>query len=183
MEVIDLFLQGLKLIKPKVYKDHRGFFLEAFQQSEYENKGISHSFVQDNHSYSQRGCVRGMHFQAYPGQAKLIRVAVGQIFDVAVDIRPNSPTYGKWEAVVLDDESHHQLFIPVGFAHGFCVLSQEAHVLYKVSHPYDPKFEKGFRWDDPRVNIQWPVDNPIISERDQSAPFLHEVDHLKGNLS
>lgn len=180
MEVIDLRLEGLKLIKPKVFKDHRGFFLETFQQSAYQKAGIACSFVQDNHSFSQKGCIRGMHFQSFPGQAKLVRVAVGKIYDVAVDIRPHSPTYGQWEAVILDDESHHQLFIPVGFAHGFCVLSDEAHVLYKVSTPYDAKFEKGFRWNDPTVNIQWPVEHPIVSERDHQAPFFCEMSQLEG---
>ena len=176
MEVTNLRLQGLMLIQPKVFKDQRGFFLETFQQSVYEKLGMPSSFVQDNHSFSQKGCIRGMHFQSVPGQAKLIRVAVGKIYDVAVDLRPHSPTYGQWEAVILDDQSHHQFFIPVGFAHGFCVLSPEAHVLYKVSSPYDPKFEKGFRWNDPTVRIEWPIEHPIISERDQQAPFLHEIE-------
>jgi dTDP-4-dehydrorhamnose 3,5-epimerase len=180
MEVIDLRLEGLKLIKPKVFRDHRGFFLETFQQSAYQKAGIACPFVQDNHSFSQKGCIRGMHFQSFPGQAKLVRVAVGKIYDVAVDIRPHSPTYGQWEAVILDDESHHQLFIPVGFAHGFCVLSDEAHVLYKVSTPYDAKFEKGFRWNDPMVNIQWPVEHPIVSERDRQAPSFCEMGQLEG---
>lgn len=175
MESINLRLQGLMLIKPPVFKDHRGFFLETFQQSIYEKLGIDCSFVQDNHSFSQKGCIRGMHFQSVPGQAKLVRVAVGQIYDVAVDIRPQSPTYGQWEAVILDDQLHHQLFIPIGFAHGFCVLSQEAHVLYKVSSPYNPQFEKGFRWDDPTVKIEWPVERPLISERDQKAPYFNTI--------
>ena len=170
MEVIDLSLSGLKLIKPNVYRDTRGFFLETYQHKLYESFGITTPFVQDNHSFSQQGCIRGMHFQSFPGQAKLVRVGVGKIFDVAVDIRPDSPTFGKWEGVILDDQMHHQLFIPVGFAHGFCVLSPEAHVMYKVSSPYDPKYEKGFRWDDSTVNIEWPVKNPIVSERDQQAP-------------
>jgi dTDP-4-dehydrorhamnose 3,5-epimerase len=182
MEAVNLRLQGLILIKPKVFQDHRGFFLETFQQSVYDKLGIQCSFVQDNHSFSKKGCIRGMHFQSFPGQAKLIRVAVGKIYDVAVDIRPHSPTYGQWEAVIVDDQSHHQLFIPIGFAHGFCVLSPEAHVLYKVSSPYDPKFEKGFRWDDPTVNIEWPVEYPIISERDQQAPFLYELNQLEGRI-
>ena len=174
MEATPLRLEGLLLIKPQVFHDYRGFFLETFQQSVYEKLGIQSPFVQDNHSFSKQGCIRGMHFQSFPGQAKLIRVAVGKIFDVAVDIRPHSPTYGQWEGIILDDQSHQQLFIPVGFAHGFCVLSPEAHVLYKVSQPYNPTFEKGFRWDDPHVNIKWPIKNPIISERDQQSPFLHE---------
>ena len=175
MEASSLHLKGLVLIKPKVFHDSRGFFLETFQQSEYQKLGIDCPFVQDNHSFSKQGCIRGMHFQSFPGQAKLIRVAVGKIFDVAVDMRPESPTYGQWEGVILDAHSHHQLFIPVGFAHGFCVLSPEAHVLYKVSTPYHPQFEKGFRWDDPTINIQWPTDHPLVSERDQQAPFFEAL--------
>ncbi len=175
MEIVNLRLEGLKLIKPKVFHDCRGFFLESFKQSLYEQAGITCPFVQDNHSHSHKSCIRGMHFQSFPGQAKLVRVAVGKIYDVAVDIRPHSPTYGQWEAVILDATFHHQLFIPFGFAHGFCVLSDEAHVLYKVSTPYDAKFEKGFRWDDPTINIKWPVEDPVVSERDQQALFFHEV--------
>jgi dTDP-4-dehydrorhamnose 3,5-epimerase len=175
MEVIDLRLNGLKLIKPKVFKDSRGFFLESFKQPTYENHGIAEVFQQDNHSFSQKGCIRGMHFQSIPGQAKLVRVAVGKIYDVAVDIRPQSPTFGQWEAVLLDDQEHHQFYIPVGFAHGFCVLSDEAHVMYKVSTPYDPKHEKGFRWDDPQIKIEWPIEQPIVSERDLLAPFFHDI--------
>ncbi|MFI5344143.1 MAG: dTDP-4-dehydrorhamnose 3,5-epimerase [Chlamydiales bacterium] len=173
--MIDLGLKGLKLIKPKVFRDERGFFLETFQQSEFEEMGLLDLFQQDNHSFSYQNCIRGMHFQSVPGQAKLIRTAVGRIYDVAVDIRKNSPTYGQWEGVILDDLDHCQLFIPVGFAHGFCVLSKEAHVLYKVTAPYDPKYERGFRWDDPDINVQWPVQNPILSDRDKQAPMLKEI--------
>jgi dTDP-4-dehydrorhamnose 3,5-epimerase len=174
MEIIDLRLQGLKLIKPKVFKDNRGFFLESFKQPLYQQLGIQEIFLQDNHSFSQKGCIRGMHFQSFPGQAKLVRAAVGKIFDVAVDIRSDSPTFGEWEGVILDDENHYQLFVPVGFAHGFCVLSEEAHVMYKVSTPYDPLHEKGFRWDDSHVNIQWPIKDPVVSERDEKSPSFHE---------
>jgi dTDP-4-dehydrorhamnose 3,5-epimerase len=181
MEVISLRLNGLKLIKPKVFRDSRGFFLESFQQPLYEKLGITERFQQDNHSYSQKGCIRGMHFQSVPGQAKLIRVAIGKIYDVAVDIRPDSPTFGQWEGVILDDINHQQLFIPVGFAHGFCVLSDEAHVMYKVSTPYEPNYEKGFRWDDPEINIQWPLTvAPFVSERDQKASFFKEMEFYTG---
>ena len=180
MKVIDLRLDGLKLIKPKVFADARGFFLESFQQSVYEEHGIKEIFQQDNHSYSKQDCIRGMHFQSYPGQAKLIRVAVGKIYDVAVDMRMDSPTYGQWEAVILDDQDRAQLYIPVGFSHGFCVLSTEAHVLYKVSSPYDAMHEKGFRWDDPDVNITWPTNHPLVSERDQTAPFFKEHSQFVG---
>lgn len=181
MEVIDLRLKGLKLIKPKVFKDSRGFFLESFQGAFYEKLGLNGSFVQDNHSFSRQGCIRGMHFQSDPGQAKLVRVASGTIFDVAVDIRPNSPTFGEWEGVILDGEFHAQLFLPVGFAHGFCVLSPEAHVLYKVSSLYRADTEKGFRWNDRTINIKWPVENPIVSERDQAAPSFKEILELAEN--
>ena len=135
MEIEELSLKGLKLIRPKVFEDQRGFFLETFKRASYEAAGLP-AFEQDNHSLSKKDCIRGMHFQTFPGQAKLIRVAVGKIYDVAVDIRPDSATYGQWQAVILDDLLHHQLFIPVGFAHGFCTLSDHAHVLYKVSHLY-----------------------------------------------
>ena len=172
MDVIELRLEGLKLIKPKVFRDHRGFFLETFQHALYEKLGLEGLFLQENHSYSRKDILRGMHYQSIPGQAKLVRVAVGKIYDVAVDMRPDSPTYGEWEAVVLDDQTLHQLFIPVGFAHGFCVLSDEAHVLYKVSALYDASTEKGFRWDDPTIGIDWPIEHPIVSERDQQAPYF-----------
>ena len=163
-------LEGLKIIQPKVFKDSRGFFFETFRQS-----WIDTLFVQDNHSYSSKGTIRGMHFQSFPGQAKLIRCAEGKIFDVAVDIRPDSPTFGEWEGVTLDSENHAQLFIPVGFAHGFCVLSDHAHVMYKVSAHYDPATEKGFRFDDPDLNIGWPIEDIVVSERDKQSPFFKEI--------
>lgn len=183
MQVSELKLEGLKLIKPKVFRDERGFFLETFQKSLFDVIGIQESFQQDNHSFSLQNCIRGMHFQSIPGQAKLIRVPVGRIFDVAVDIRPDSATFGQWEGVVLDDQDHHQLYIPVGFAHGFCVLSPEAHVMYKVSSPYDARHEKGFRWNDPDVGISWPVTDPIVSERDLSAPLFKEMNFYPEKLS
>lgn len=174
MQVSTLRLSGLKLVHPSIFRDTRGFFLETFQATLLEKEGIG-PFVQDNHSYSRKGCLRGMHFQSTPGQAKLVRVAVGTIYDVVVDLRPHSPTYGEWEGVILDDIHHRQLFIPVGFAHGFCVLSEEAHVLYKVSTPYLASTEIGFRWNDPEIGIQWPIDSPHLSARDQEAPFLNQL--------
>lgn len=178
MEVIDLELEGLKLIKPKVFKDDRGFFMESYKEAAYQQKGIPEHFQQDNHSYSKKDCIRGMHFQSYPGQAKLVRVGKGKIFDVVVDMRKLSSTYKKWQGVILDDQDYSQLYVPVGFAHGFCVLSDEAHVLYKVSTPYDAKYEKGFRWDDPEINIEWPTTNPLVSERDQKAPLFKEIGNI-----
>ena len=175
MEVQELKLKGVKLISPKVFSDNRGFFFESHQSDRYENAGIDCVFVQDNHSFSKEGTIRGMHFQSEPGQAKLVRVAMGKIFDVVVDIRPHSPTFGKWEGVLLDGMNHQQLFIPVGFAHGFCVLSKEAHVLYKTSSPCSAETEKGFRFDDPDIGIDWPFKTPTLSDRDQKTPFFREL--------
>lgn len=175
MEIKDLNLQGAKLICPQVFRDGRGFFLESHEERRYLDGGIETPFVQDNHSYSKEGVIRGMHFQSEPGQAKLVRVASGKIYDVIVDIRPNSPTFGKWEGVYLDGKEHRQLYIPVGFAHGFCVVSPEAHVLYKASAPYNSETEKGFRFDDPEIGIQWPIAAPVVSERDQKSPYFYEL--------
>lgn len=169
MEIVETTLPGVLLVKPRVFADNRGFFLETYRASRYREAGIDCDFVQDNHSLSTRGSLRGMHYQSSPGQAKLIRVGAGRIFDVAVDIRPDSPTFGRWHGVYLDGEQHHQLFIPVGFAHGFCVVSETADVLYKASNPYDPATECGFQWNDPEVGIEWPVAEPVLSARDQTA--------------
>ena len=162
-------LQDLKLICPKVYCDNRGFFREIYREESYGK------FVQDNHSFSEKGVLRGMHFQRHPGQAKLITVIHGEIFDVAVDMRPHSSTFGKWEGVNLSAENQYQLFIPIGFAHGFCVLSEGAHVIYKVSHPYVAEEEMTFRYDDPQINICWPIGKPRLSERDANTASFHEV--------
>lgn len=185
MQVRELTLPGLKLIFPKVFRDGRGFFIETYEQARYASQGIDVDFLQDNHSHSKRGTIRGMHFQTTPGQAKLVHVSKGKIFDVACDIRIGSPTFGKWEAVILDSESHAQLFIPVGFAHGFCVL-EDADVIYKVDSVYNSATEKGFRYDDPEVAIQWPLDpgEITVSERDRSCPYFGEffrVQPLQGN--
>jgi dTDP-4-dehydrorhamnose 3,5-epimerase len=175
MDVTNLSLEGLKLIQPAIFADDRGFFTEHYRKPLYASHGILCDFVQDNHSYSKKGTLRGMHFQTAPGQAKLVSVIDGEIFDVVVDIRPDSPTFGRWEGVVLDGKKREQLFIPAGFAHGFCVTSESAHVFYKVSALYDPATEKGFRFDDPRVGIEWPKLDLLLSSRDQMAPLLHEV--------
>jgi dTDP-4-dehydrorhamnose 3,5-epimerase len=175
MEILNLALEGLKLIKPKVYHDTRGFFWECYRLPSYKAHGIECDFVQDNHSFSKKGTIRGMHYQRSPGQSKLVSVIEGKIYDVVVDIRPHSKTFGKWIGVYLDDEKHEQLFVPVGFAHGFCVVSESAHVLYKVSNVYDPKEEKGFRFNDPKIGIQWPQEALVVSERDLSMPLFEEV--------
>jgi dTDP-4-dehydrorhamnose 3,5-epimerase len=169
MEVIDLKLPGLKLLKPRVFADSRGFFLESYREERYRAAGIDCGFVQDNHSRSAKGTLRGLHYQSQPGQAKLIRVGLGKIFDVAVDIRPGSPTFGQWQGVYLDSDEHHQLFVPVGFAHGFCVVSDSADVLYKASNNYDPTTECTLAWNDPDVAVAWPCSEPILSARDQVA--------------
>jgi dTDP-4-dehydrorhamnose 3,5-epimerase len=175
MQIEELSLSGVKLIIPRVFHDERGFFLESYNEALYSEAGIGVPFVQDNHSLSSKGTLRGMHFQRRPGQAKLVRVVEGVIFDVVVDIRPDSPTFGKWEGVYLDAKMHQQLFVPVGFAHGFCVVSETAQVLYKVSNRYDPAEEKGFRFDDPQVAIVWPLQQVTLSKRDQEAPLFCEI--------
>jgi dTDP-4-dehydrorhamnose 3,5-epimerase len=169
MIVENLPLEGLKLVRPKVLRDARGFFIESYSEPRYREAGIDCSFVQDNHARSAKGTLRGLHFQSHPGQAKLVRVASGRIFDVAVDIRPESPTFGRWSGVYLDSDDHAQLFVPIGFAHGYCVVSDAADVLYKTSAVYDARTETGFAWNDPEVGVVWPIDEPLLSERDVRA--------------
>jgi len=166
-------LNGPLYLAPVVHGDDRGFFLETYRRDLLDDLGISDEFVQDNHSRSRRGIVRGMHFQ--PGQAKLVRCVRGAILDVLVDIRAGSPQFGEWEGFVLDDDEHRLLYVPDGFAHGFCVLSDIADVAYKVSSYYDPSAESGFAFDDPEVAIVWPDDLELISSaRDRAAPRLSE---------
>lgn len=173
VEILSELLPEVKKIPLKVYRDERGFFTETYHQPRYFEKEIP-DFVQDNHSFSVKDTIRGMHFQSGLGQAKLITVVLGTIFDVFVDIRPSSKTFGKWGSYLLDAGMHEQLFIPEGFAHGFAALS-DTHVIYKVSTVFDPNKEKNFRYDDPEVGIVWPIDCPILSERDRFAPNLHEA--------
>jgi dTDP-4-dehydrorhamnose 3,5-epimerase len=169
-------LAGVQLLEPTVHGDHRGFFAETFRQDAWTDAGIDIAFVQDNHSRSRLGTLRGMHFQTSPGQAKLVRCARGAIFDVLVDLRRGSPTFGRWEGFVLDDESMRQLFVPIGFAHGFCVTSEVADVVYKCSSYYDGATESGIAYDDPAIGIEWPIGvEPIVSERDAQAPRLADV--------
>ncbi len=175
MKIQDLDLEGVKLIQPQVFRDRRGFFLEIFNQSRYEDAGIKVNFPQDNLSYSKYGTIRGMHYQTEPGQAKLVKVIKGRIFDVFVDIRQDSKTFGKWQGIYLSEEDHQELFIPTGFAHGFCCVSDETHVMYKVSSHYDPYSEKAFLYNDKSVGIKWPVVNPVLSDRDLSAPRFSEA--------
>ncbi len=176
VEPLPTALDGPVLLQPALHGDTRGFFLEIYRRSRFEELGIGCDFVQDNHSRSSRGVVRGMHFQLGEGQAKLVRCARGEILDVIVDIRPGSPTFGQWEAHHLDDQSGRQLFVPVGFGHGFCVLSEVADVTYKCSSYYDPELERGFAFDDPDVGIEWPAELALVpSERDRRAPRLADL--------
>lgn len=167
---------GVLLIEPAVHGDHRGFFHESYRENVWADAGVPTTWVQDNHSRSRKGIVRGMHFSLGAGQAKLVRCGRGKILDVVVDLRKASPTYGQWEGFELDDDTLKQLYIPVGFGHGFCVLSDVADVIYKCSSYYDPAVEKGFRFDDPDVGIAWPSDIELdVSERDRTAPLLREI--------
>jgi dTDP-4-dehydrorhamnose 3,5-epimerase len=168
-------LDGLVLVEPEVHGDERGFLVETYSVEPWRELGIEVEFVQQNHSRSVRRTLRGIHFQMSPGQAKLVRCLRGEIFDVAVDLRRDSPTFGRWEGHRLDEVSHRQLFCPVGFGHGFCVLSEEADVAYQLSSTYDPRTEAGIAWDDPEIGIEWPVSEPLLSERDRAAPRLAEV--------
>ncbi len=171
-----LDIPELILIEPVVFNDDRGFFMETYKQSEFASHGININFVQDNHSFSKKGVIRGLHYQNPPkAQGKLVRAVVGEIFDVAVDIRKGSPTYKKWIGVVLSSDNKRMLYIPVGFAHGFCVLSEVAEVLYKITDEYDPKYEAGILWNDPDINIRWPIENPLISPKDTSLPILEHA--------
>jgi dTDP-4-dehydrorhamnose 3,5-epimerase len=168
-------LEGVVLVEPQVHGDERGFFVETYSKDAWAGLGVDAEFVQHNHSRSSMGTLRGLHFQTSPGQAKLLRCARGSILDVAVDLRKGSPTFGRWEGHVLDDEKHHQIFVPIGFAHGFAVLSEVADVCYQVSSLYDPATEAGIAWDDPEVGVDWQVAEPLLSERDKAAPKLAEI--------
>ena len=176
MELLPTRLDGPKLIRPAVHGDERGFFCETYRSSAFSELGISEDLVQDNQSRSRRGIVRGMHFQVGPGISKLVRCARGSILDVVVDLRRGSPTFGQWEAFQLDDHNMHVAYCPIGFAHGFCVLSEQADVVYKQSGYYNAELERGIRYDDPEVGIEWPAGLDLVaSQRDAQAPLLREV--------
>lgn len=165
-------LDGVLILKPQVFNDKRGFFLESFNKKRYEEAGINLEFVQDNHSKSSKGVLRGLHFQKTKPQGKLVRVVKGEVFDVAVDLRKGSPTFGQWESVILSDENKIQFWVPPGFAHGFLVLSDTADFEYKCTEYYDPADEVSLLWNDPELNIPWPDKNPKISEKDKIAKNL-----------
>lgn len=175
MNCIPTELPGVVIIEPDVHRDGRGFFLETYHERKYEQGGIRGPFVQDNHSSSVRGTLRGLHVQRSRAQGKLVRAVAGEMFDVAVDIRRGSPTFARWVGVVLSGDNFRQLYIPPGFAHGFCVLSDRVDVEYKCTDFYDPTDELALAWDDPQIGIEWPIEDPILSNKDRAAPCLAEV--------
>ncbi len=165
------------LIEPKIYTDTRGYFTETYKRSEFIENGINENFVQDNWSHSMKGTLRGLHFQKQPkAQAKLVMVLKGEVFDVAVDIRKGSSTYGKWVGLNLSEKKAQMLYIPAGFAHGFCVLSDEADFVYKVSDEYSPELDSGILWNDPDIDIDWPITDPLLSAKDMALPLLKDAD-------
>ncbi len=171
-------LDGLVVVQPTVHGDARGFFLETYHRDKYAEAGIDVTFVQDNLSRSSKDILRGLHYQIERPQGKLVSVVQGAIFDVAVDLRKGSPTFGQWDGVVLSDENRYQLYVPVGFAHGFCVISDTAEVTYKCTDLYHPAGERSLRWDDPDIGIPWPVtgdDGPVLSDKDREAPLLSQI--------
>ncbi|HLB42619.1 MAG TPA: dTDP-4-dehydrorhamnose 3,5-epimerase [Gammaproteobacteria bacterium] len=174
MKIIHTPLNELLVIKPKVFKDDRGYFLESFQENRYQALGMP-NFVQDNLSHSKKNVLRGLHYQSPHPQGKLIWVVHGIIWDIALDIRSHSPTFGQWYSIELHSENHIQLYVPPGFAHGFCVLSKFADVYYKCTDIYIPIHEHGIAWNDPCLNIPWPIKNPILSQKDKALPTLREM--------
>lgn len=179
MKVYQTPLEGVVLFEPRVYGDERGFFLETWRMEQYHSAGISEAFVQDNHSRSEKGVLRGLHFQLHHPQGKLVSVIRGEIFDVAVDIRQGSPTFGQWHGTVLSDKNHFQLYIPPGFAHGFCVTSDIADVYYKCTDIYYPDDEGSIIWNDPDINIRWPCTDVTLSKKDSQASMLAAISHDK----
>lgn len=176
MKIIETPLPGVLVFEPRAFSDSRGYFLETWSRDRYREAGIVGEFVQDNISYSGRGTLRGLHFQHPHGQGKLVQALTGDVFDVAVDIRPDAPTFGQWHAVILRAETHNQMYIPPGFAHGFYVLSEMAHFSYKCTDFYTPKAEGGIAWDDPEIGIQWPLSEaPCLSEKDTTYGLLSQV--------
>ena len=165
-------------VEVRAYEDERGFFMETYRAAEFAAHGIALPFVQDNYSYSMRGVLRGLHYQKEPSaQGKLVRVMLGQVYDVAVDIRLGSPTYGRWVGEVLSAENRRQLYVPPGFAHGFCVLGGAAGVAYKVTADYAPDLDRGIRWDDPEIAVRWPIADPVLSPKDAALPLLADADN------
>lgn len=179
MKFIKTSLPGVLVIEPDVFVDSRGFFMETFHHKKYAEAGINHPFVQDNYSRSRQGTIRGLHYQLHNPQAKLVYVVAGEIFDVVVDIRQGSPTFGQWTGVYLSAENRRQIYVPEGFAHGFCAISDTADVIYKCSDFYAPHDDYGILWSDPEIGIDWPITSPLLSVKDSRHPKLSEVEkHL-----
>ncbi|MHB9138593.1 MAG: dTDP-4-dehydrorhamnose 3,5-epimerase [Victivallaceae bacterium] len=176
MKVTDGKLAGIKIIDPVVFQDNRGFFFESYNHSKLSEYGITHNFVQDNHSKSVKNTLRGLHYQINPGQDKIVRAIVGEVFDVVVDIRKDSPTYSQWEGFILSAENKRQIYVPKGFAHGFCVLSDVAEFVYKCSEYWSPKDERGIAWNDSDINVQWPVTDPVLSSKDLNNLPLKQLE-------
>jgi dTDP-4-dehydrorhamnose 3,5-epimerase len=171
-----LEIDGLVLIEPRVFYDDRGFFMESFKDSDFRQNGIDGPFAQDNHSLSKKGVIRGLHYQLDPkAQGKLVRVIRGSVWDVAVDIRRDSPSYKKWLGFELSENNCLMLFIPPGFAHGFAAITDDVHLVYKCTTEYDQKLDAGIRWDDPELAVEWPIANPLVSEKDRVLPFLKDA--------
>lgn len=175
MQVLKTSLPGTLIIQPDIFKDTRGFFMETYHREKYAAEGLDHPFVQDNLSYSTHGTLRGLHYQYPNAQAKLVQALKGEIYDVAVDIRHGSPAFGQWVGVHLSEDNKHQFFIPQGFAHGFCVISDTALVVYKCTDFYAPESEKGILWSDPDIGIDWPVKVPLLSPKDSQSPCLKDI--------
>ncbi len=178
MNVSSTKLPGILVVEPKIFGDKRGFFFESYNQRDMIAAGIDHQWVQDNHSKSAEGTLRGLHYQVNRGQDKLVRVAIGEVFDVVVDVRLDSPTFGQWEGFILSAENRKMLYVPKGFAHGFCVLSETAEFLYKCSDYWSPQDERGIAWNDPELGIDWPVTEPILSERDMKHPIFKNAEYM-----
>ncbi|MFQ6611124.1 MAG: dTDP-4-dehydrorhamnose 3,5-epimerase [Fidelibacterota bacterium] len=176
MEIIPAPIPEIFVIKPAVHRDERGYFMETYHAGEFAKEKIDAVFVQDNQAKSMKNVLRGLHYQIRYPQGKLIRVLRGEIWDVAVDIRRGSPTFGKWHGEFLSEENLFQMFIPAGFAHGYCVTSETAEIIYKCTDLYHPEFERGIRWNDPQLKIKWPVSSPILSEKDRIQPFMKDLD-------
>ncbi len=178
MNLKETEIQGVYVLEPRIYPDHRGFFMESFNKSVFEKKGLSYEFIQDNHSYSkEKGVIRGLHFQLNPkAQTKLVRVASGSVYDVVVDLRHDSSTYGQWLGVMLNDENKRQVLVPRGVAHGFCTLEPKTTVLYKVDEYYDPSLDRGITWNDPDLCINWPVTSPVLSDKDRNLPPFKQAE-------
>jgi dTDP-4-dehydrorhamnose 3,5-epimerase len=175
VKIIETPLAGLLILEPKIFGDERGFFLETWSQQRYQEAGITAHFVQDNLSFSRHGVLRGLHFQNPQAQGKLVYVLQGEVFDVAVDIRRGSPTFGQWHSIILSGENKRQFWVPAGFAHGFCVTSETAMFAYKCTELYAPQHEKAIRWDDPGLAIDWPIHTPQVSDKDRVAPLLRDI--------